>query len=67
MASASILDLPPGLKKGFSKSRCTYYYLSGKVSFRTEFLKKCPYEHNVICPSEHGKYHVISCVFPELV
>ena len=50
MASASILDLPPGLKeKVFSKSRCTHYYVFcpniGKVSFRTEFkLKLRPFE-----------------------
>ena len=42
MASASILDLPPGLKeKVFSKSRCKYYYLF------LQNLEKCPSEQNL--------------------
>ena len=56
MASASILDLPPGLKeKVFSKSRCKYYYLFlqtlEKCPFEQNLKKKRPSENNVICTS----------------
>ena len=65
MASASILDLPPGLKE---KVFSNYLLVQTFEKCRCEQnLKKGPSEDDVIGPSEHGTYHFISCIFPELV
>ena len=54
MASASILDLPPGLKE---KVFSNYLFVQTFENCPSEqnFLKKGPSEDDVIGPSEHGQ------------